>query len=238
MQNEKMNPQSATAATLGFGSSNVEQQKVAGTFKAECWKVLDCDLAAAQATLDKLIKARAAPVWKFWRKWAAARLQAAFDAFPRELAWSETYNNVVTTVGGNYLLDNGMAGSGFTAAFYMGLISSVSYSSTPVIGDTAASHSTWTEAGATNAPNYTIAGGSATNRATCAWSAAASKSKALSAALAFTFTASGTVKGSFLSTIQTKDTATGTLFSAGLFTGGDQPVVSTNVVNVSYTLSV
>lgn len=235
---DKLNASAGSGASISLVSGSDEIMHAAGSFKAECWKVLDHDLPAAQRVLERLLKARAAPAWQFWRRRAAERLQTIFDAFPRELAWSETYHNVVTTVGGNDLLDKYLAGSGYTAAFYMGLISSVSYTSTPVIGDTASSHATWTEAGATNAPNYTIAGGSATNRATCAWSAASAKSKALSAALAFTFTATGTVKGSFLSTIQTKDTTTGTLFSAGLFTGGDQPVVSTNVVNVSYTLGV
>ncbi len=153
------------------------------------------------------------------------------DAEGNEL-WRDTFTNLVTTQGKNYLLDNGMAGSAYTAAFYMGLISSTSYSAI-VAGDTAASHAGWLEAGAANAPAYSQGA-----RPTAAWAAASGGSKALSAGLTFTFTSSGTVKGAFLSTIATKDATTGSLFSAGLFSGGDQPVVATNTLTISYTLSV
>jgi len=137
--------------------------------------------------------------------------------------------NVITDVGVRYLLDNGLAGSAFTAAYFMGLISSVSYTGVPVAADTMASHGTWTEAGAANAPTYSGA------RKTAAWAAATSRSKSLSAGLVFTFTGNGTVKGCFMTTVSTVDGTTGTLHSAGLFTGGDQPVVSTNTLTVTYT---
>ena len=152
------------------------------------------------------------------------------------LKWKDTIENVVTYVGKNLALDTYLAGSGYTVVGpFMGLISSVSYGAGPVIGDTMASHSGWTEAGATNAPTYTAP------RKTCAWSAAASGSKSLSAALAFVFTGAGTVKGCFLvygtGALSTIDNTAGTLYSAGLFTGGDKAVVSTDTLNVSYTAS-
>lgn len=146
------------------------------------------------------------------------------------ILWQDTYKNVVTTLGKNFILDNALAGSAYTAALYLGVISSVSYASIPVAADTAASHATWTEAGATNAPAYSG------NRKTAAWAAAASGSKALTAPLSFTFTSSGTIKGSFLSSTATVDSTSGTLLSAGLFTGGDQPVVSGNTVTVTYSM--
>lgn len=220
--NDKLTATAAAAASLCATAGNSDNLRAAGVFKVECWKVLDEHLAAAQRVLADLVAATTAQ--------AKAALQATFDAFPREIAWADTYPNLVTTVGKNYLLDNGMAGSAFTATYYMGLISSTSYS-TIVAGDTSASHAGWLEAGAANAPAY-----SQSARPTCAWSAASAGSKALSSALTFTFTSSGTVKGSFLSTVATKDATTGTLFSAGLFTGGDQPVVATNVVTVTYSL--
>ena len=139
--------------------------------------------------------------------------------------------NLVTDVGARYLLDNGLAGSAYTATFFLGLISLTSYSAVAA-ADTMSSHAGWLEAGATNAPAY-----SESTRRTAAWAAASSRSKALSAGLVFTFTNSGTVKGPFLTTVSTKDGTTGTLYSAGLFTGGDQPVVNTNTLTVSYTAS-
>lgn len=150
------------------------------------------------------------------------------------LKWRDTIENVVTTVGRNLALDTFLAGSAYTVVGpFMGLISSVSYGAGPLVGDTMASHGGWLEAGVTNAPTYTVP------RKTCAWAAAANASKSLSAALAFVFTGSGTVKGCFLvygtGALSTIDNTAGTLYSAGLFTGGDKVVVATDTLNVSYT---
>lgn len=150
-----------------------------------------------------------------------------------KVKWRDTIENLVTTVGKNYLLDTALAGSSFTVTGpYMGLISSVSYSAITA-ADTMSSHSGWTEAGITNAPTY------GSGRKTAAWSAASSGSKALSAALVFTFTGAGTVKGCFIvlstSAVSTVDNTGGTLYSAGLFTGGDKVVASSDILNVSYT---
>lgn len=142
-----------------------------------------------------------------------------------------TAPNVVTDVGVRYLLDNGLAGSAYTAAFFLGLISSVTFTAVAA-ADTMAAHAGWVEAGLATAPAY-----SETTRRTAAWAAAAARSKALSPGLVFTFTNTGTVKGCFLTTVSTKDGTTGTLYSAGLFSGGDQPVVNTNTLTVTYSAS-
>ena len=150
-----------------------------------------------------------------------------------EVKWAQDAPNVVTTVGKNAMLDAALAGSSYTAATYMGLIGAVSYSSVPVVGDTMSSHATWTEGGGTNAPTYSG------NRPTVSWSSAASGSKAPSSAPVFTFTGSGTAKGVFIvfgsGASATKDNTGGVLYSAGLFSGGDQAVVSTNTVTVTYS---
>lgn len=154
-----------------------------------------------------------------------------------ELVWELEYDNLVTDVGAKDMLDKYLAGSGYTGTFYLGLISSVSYSAVAYT-DTMSSHSGWTEAGSANAPTY-----SQSARPTAAWSAAGgtsgsgNRSKALSSSATFSFTGSGTVKGSFLSTSSTKDGTSGTLFSAGTFSGGDQVVSPGGTLQVSYTLS-
>jgi len=135
-------------------------------------------------------------------------------AWMLEQKWAETVHNIVTNVGKNYALDTFLAG-GTGTAVYMGLISSVSFTGMPVVGDTMAAHSTWVEAGATNAPTYTAP------RKTTAWSAASAGSKALSSALAFAFTGVGTIYGAFLvlgaGAVSTIDSTAGVLYSAGGF---------------------
>lgn len=152
-----------------------------------------------------------------------------------KLKWEDTAENVVTTVGKNLALDTYLAGSSYTVVGpYMGLISSTSFSAVAA-ADTMASHAGWLEAGNANAPTYTAP------RKTAVWSAASAGSKALSASLSFAITGSGTVKGCFLvygtGALTTIDNTAGTLYSAGLFTGGDKVVVNTDTLAVSYTAS-
>jgi hypothetical protein len=152
-----------------------------------------------------------------------------------KLKWRETIDNVVQTVGKNLALDSFFAGAAYTVTGpYMGLISSVSYTAVAA-GDTMASHTGWLEAGGTNAPTYTG------NRKTAVWSAASAASKALSAALSFAITSTGTVKGAFLvfgsAAVATKDDTNGTLWSAGTFSTGDKAVVNGDQLNCNYSSS-
>jgi hypothetical protein len=142
---------------------------------------------------------------------------------------------VVCTVGKNIALDAYLAGAAYTVTGpFMGLISSTSFSAVAA-GDTMTSHAGWLEAGNANTPTYTAP------RKTCAWSVASAGSKALSAALSFAITGTGTIKGCFLvygtGAVSTIDNTAGTLYSAGLFTGGDKTVGNGDTVNVSYTAS-
>src|SRR4051812_13790640 len=177
--------------------------------------VLTGALGAARAEMDK------------------AHLIGRFSAICRsadgEELWSEEFDNLITTVGKNLLLDSLSTAS--ATAEYMGLISSASFSAVAA-GDTMASHAGWLEAGSTNAP--TISG----TRNTCAWSAAAAGVKALSAGLVFTFTGSGTVQGAFIvggtGAVATLLSTAGTLYSAGTL-GTPQPVINTNTLTLSYS---
>jgi hypothetical protein len=152
-----------------------------------------------------------------------------------ELKWREVIDNVVATVGKNLALDSFLAGAAYTVTGpYMGLISSVSYTAVAAT-DTMASHTGWLEAGGANAPTYSG------NRKTAVWSAATAGSKALSAALSFAVTSTGTVKGAFLcygtGAVATKDDTGGVLWSAGTFSTGDKAVVNGDTLNGKYSTS-
>lgn len=163
-----------------------------------------------------------------------------FDA-DGNLKWEDTFPNLVTTAGKNHLLDNYIAGSGFTQVGpYLGLISSVGYTTGPAAGDTMASHGGWAEAGnGTNYPNWSTPASNA--RATPTWAAASAGSKAANSVSFTIATNGGTVKGAFLvlgaSAVATNNSTAGTLFSAGTFTGGDKVVAIGDTLTVTYTLS-
>lgn len=154
------------------------------------------------------------------------------------LKWEETIDNLVMAVGKQLMLDTLLAGSSYTATVVMGLVSGAS-SPTYAAADTQSSHAGWLESGAANAPTYSG------TRKTPAFSSATSSgstptnvtTKTTSSAVSFTFTGSGTVAGCFINIngSSTIDNTTGTLYSAGSFTGGNKTVASTDVLNVTYS---
>ena len=156
-----------------------------------------------------------------------------------ELKWEDTIENLVTTVAKSAILDAALSGSTYSVTGpYMGLISSVGYGAGPAVGDTMASHAGWVEAGSgSNYPLYTAP------RKTCVWAAASGGSKALSAALSFPIiTTGGTVKGCFIvfgtGAVNTIADTNGTLYTAGLFSGGDKTVGVGDTLQISYTATI
>ena len=149
--------------------------------------------------------------------------------------WRDTIENTVVTVGKNLILDSALSGAAYTAAEFVGMISSVGYTAISA-ADTMASHTGWTEAGAANAP--TMSG----TRPAAAFAAASGGSKAFSANAAFNITGTGTLKGCFLvggaGATNAFGAAVGVLISAGLFTGGDRAVLAADTVNVSYSMAI
>lgn len=141
------------------------------------------------------------------------------------LKWTEEFDNLVTTVGKNDMLDKYLAGSGWTTGtVYMGLKGSGSAAA----GDTMSSHAGWSQLDIT------------ANRGTTSFSAASSGSKQTSSAVAHAITAAGptTVAGVYLVIGGTSANAntTGVLFSAGDFSAS-RSVVSGDTINVTYTAS-
>ena len=143
--------------------------------------------------------------------------------------WRDTIKNLVTTLGKNDLLDKYLKGAAYTQTIRMGLKAV----GAAAVGDTQASHAGWLEAGAANAPTYTVP------RKTVTMGAAAAGSS-VSPVQAFAITGAGTVAGCFINNggSATVDDTTGVLFSAGDFTGGSKTVANLDTVNVTYTLSV
>ena len=82
---------------------------------------------------------------------ANAQGSYSFQCFDSEgnLKWEDTISNLVTTVGKNLALDTFLAGSAYTANVFLGLISSVSYTTGAAVGDTMASHGGWFEVSGT-----------------------------------------------------------------------------------------
>jgi hypothetical protein len=163
-----------------------------------------------------------------------ARMFKELSAIPMELKWADVAENIVTTVGKNLALDTYLAGSAYTVTGpFMFLINT--NASAAVAGDTMSSHPGWLEVGNANAPTYT------SPRKTCAWSAASAGAKALSSALSFAITSSGTVGGCGIvfgsGAVSTIDSTAGTLYSAGAFTGGSKAVTNGDTLNVSYSTS-
>lgn len=231
MITDKLNTKAnASVGIIDATLHNGESLGAEGTYTATCWQAIPERKAEYDALFQKHMWAI-----EHGEKDYADILQAELDAIPMEKVWEDEFHNLVTTAGKNLFLDSFISGSSFTQVGpYMGLISSVSYSAIAA-ADTMASHAGWTEAGSTNAPTFAA-------RGTPAWSAASAGAKATSSAVSFTMTGAGTLKGCFLvlytGAVTTLMSTAGTLFSAGLFTGGDQVVSSGNVVTVTYSLSV
>jgi hypothetical protein len=141
------------------------------------------------------------------------------------IKWTDEIENIVTTVGRNFTLDTAF-GNTAGGAVVMGLKGT----GTAIAADTQASHASWLEVGGTNAPAYSG------NRPTPSFSAASAGSKATSSAVSFSMTSSGTVAGCFINIggSSTKDSTTGTLFSAGDFSSS-KSVVNGDTIAVTYT---
>jgi len=149
-----------------------------------------------------------------------------FDA-AGALRWQDYADNLVTTQGRTDLLEKYFRGATYTAAWFVGLIDSVSYSAIAA-GDTAASHSGWIEATTyteSTRPSFSPAAASA-------GSLDNSASKAT-----FSINATKTIKGAFVISNSTKGGTTGTLYNAALFSGGDRAVANSDTLAVSVTFS-
>ena len=145
------------------------------------------------------------------------------------LKWADTFHNLVVNEGLQDMNSKYFAGSGYTAAWFLGLVTGPGSGTTFAAGDTLASHAGWTEN-----TNYTGNRKAVTfGTATTADPSVISNSAAPSV---FTMNASAqTIAGAFLCSVNSG--TSGILFSAGDFTGGDKIVDSGDTLSVTYQFS-
>lgn len=136
-----------------------------------------------------------------------------------KLLWHDRSPNLIVNEGINFALANGISGQ----TWYMGLLGSTPV---PAAG--------WTVANI--APIDFV---SYSEDPLPEWVEGAPAAQAVTNAspVTFTITGPGTVGGLFIVSNSTKATPAGTLLSAVALSGGDQPVVATNVLSATYTIT-
>jgi hypothetical protein len=150
-----------------------------------------------------------------------------FDA-DGNLKWEESFHNLVVNEGLQDLNTQFFKGSGYTAAWYLGLVTGPGSGVTYAATDTLASKA-WTEFTAYTGNRKLLTFGTATTADPSVISNSGSPS-------AYTITGGGgTVAGAFLATVATG--TSGILFSEGNFTGGDKVVAAADTLNVTYTFN-
>lgn len=142
-----------------------------------------------------------------------------YDRFGN-IKWEDTFRNLVTDAGINSLLDVYFDGATQITAWYCGLKGT----GDAAAGDTLASHSGWSEI-----TDYTG------DRKAITFGEPSSKSLAASSAVSFAINGTATVAGAFITSAETG--ASGTLYSAGNFTGGNRSVIDGDTLNVTPTVS-
>lgn len=177
----------------------------------------DCQMIRNRHVLDKL-PWLGKHVMEHWRPNKAGILKKINEFIAYNDIVNQGKNDILTVYfyGGTQTL---------AASWYLGLISSTGYTGLAAT-DVMTSHAGWTEF-----TNY-----SETNRVAWGPAAPASQSVTSTAPAQFDITASGTVKGIFVVTDNTKGGTAGKLWSTALYSA-DVPVNSGDQLKSNYTLS-
>lgn len=138
------------------------------------------------------------------------------------IRWEDDFRNLVVTVGKNDLLDKYFLGSGYTAAFFVGLKNAGSITAADTM-----SSKTWTEITAYS---------NATRPAFTAAAASAGATSNTASPGVFNINGTATVGGCFITTNSTKGGTTGVLFSAADFAVA-RSVLSGDTLTVTYSIS-
>lgn len=146
-----------------------------------------------------------------------------------QLKWTDTFHNLVVNEGLQDMNTKYFKGAGYTAAWYLGLVTGPGAGNTYAATDTLATNPGWNEN-----TNYTGNRPAATfGTATTADPSVISNSASQAA---FVMTANAqTIAGALLTTAVSG--TSGVLFSVGNFTGGDKVVDSGDTLSVTYQFS-
>ena len=146
--------------------------------------------------------------------------------------WSDTFHNLVVNEGLQDMNSKYFSGVGYTAAWFLGLVTGPGSGNTYAATDTLATNPGWNElvpGTAYTGNRKTVTFGTATTADPSVISNSASPSS-------FAMLVNGTVvAGALLASVNSG--TSGILFSVGNFTGGDKTVDSGDTLNVSYTFS-
>ena len=150
------------------------------------------------------------------------------------LKWTDSFHNLVVNQGLQDMNSKYFSGSGYTSAWYLGLVTGPGSGTTFSAGDTLASH------GATGSGGWTENTAYTGNRKTAAFGTATTADPSVidnsGIPAVFTINANAqTIAGAFLCSVASG--TSGVLFSAGDFTGGDKLVDSGDTLTVTYTFS-
>lgn len=145
------------------------------------------------------------------------------------LKWEEKAHNLVVNEGLQNMNDEYFTGSGYTAAWYIGLVTGPGSGNTYAAADTLASHSGWTE-------NTDYSG----NRKAATFGTPTTADPSVidnsGSVAVFAITGTATIAGAFLASVDTG--TSGVLFSVSNFQSpGDRSVTSGDTLNVTYQFS-
>jgi len=151
-----------------------------------------------------------------------------------QVKWADSFHNLVVNQGLQDMNSKYFKGAGYTAAWYLGLVTGPGSGTAFAAADTLASHAGWTENTA-----YTTSGGAGIRAAVTFGTATTADPSVLNNSASpsvFTMTSNAqTIAGAFLASVSSG--TSGILFSAGDFTGGDKIVDSGDSLSVTYSFS-
>lgn len=146
-----------------------------------------------------------------------------------QVKWTDTFHNLVVNQGLQDMNEKYFKSVGYTASFFLGLVTGPGASNTYAAGNTLATHAGWTENTNYSGTRKAVTFGSATLADPSVIGNSASPAS-------FSITSNGQViAGALLCTVSSG--TSGILFSVGNFTGGDKTVDSGDTLSVTYTFS-